>query len=75
MNRTSSPSQANKPATLTLIATLLVMPFALSGCGTLVGAGVGGVAGSMIGSGTGKTLATIGGAAAGAVIGHKVTGE
>ena len=57
------------------IAALAASQMALSACGTLVGAGVGGLAGSTIGSGTGRTAATIGGAAAGAVVGHAVTGD
>lgn len=41
------------------------------GVGTVAGGVVGGVLGSQVGSGTGQTAATIGGAAAGAYIGHQ----
>lgn len=47
----------------------------LSGCGTLVGAGAGAYGGNQIGSGSGKTAATVGGAVAGGLLGHAVTGD
>jgi osmotically inducible lipoprotein OsmB len=53
----------------------LVLIFSLSACGTLVGAGAGGLAGNQFGEGSGKTAATIGGVAAGGLIGHAVTGD
>jgi uncharacterized protein YcfJ len=40
--------------------------------GTVAGGVAGGVLGSMIGHGTGKTVATIGGAGAGALVGNEV---
>lgn len=40
--------------------------------GTLVGAGIGGLAANQIGSGSGRTAATVGGALAGAAIGSHV---
>jgi outer membrane lipoprotein SlyB len=58
-----------------VIGLLTLSPVGLAGCGTLVGAGVGGVAGNQIGKGNGKTAATIGGAAVGAVAGHAITGD
>lgn len=58
-----------------LVAALLIAPVGLSACGTLVGAGVGGVAGSQFGKGNGKTAATIGGAILGGVAGHAITGN
>jgi outer membrane lipoprotein SlyB len=42
------------------------------GVGTIAGGVVGGVLGSQVVSGTGQTAATIGGAAAGAYIGHQL---
>jgi outer membrane lipoprotein SlyB len=62
-------------ARLGLALVLLAAPAGLTACGTLVGAGVGGVAGNQIGKGNGKTAATIGGAAVGAVAGHAITGD
>ncbi|HUD50005.1 glycine zipper 2TM domain-containing protein [Parvibaculum sp.] len=72
MTRTSAPARLAKYG---LIGLLALSPLGLGGCGTLVGAGVGGVAGNQIGSGKGKTAATIGGAAVGAVAGHAITGD
>jgi outer membrane lipoprotein SlyB len=40
--------------------------------GTLVGAGVGGLAGNQIGSGSGRTAATVGGALVGGAVGSRV---
>jgi len=40
--------------------------------GTLVGAGVGGLAGNQVGSGSGRRAATVGGALAGAAVGSHV---
>ncbi|MDP2026399.1 glycine zipper 2TM domain-containing protein [Sulfuriferula sp.] len=42
------------------------------GLGTVVGGVVGGILGSQVGSGTGQTVATVGGAAAGAYVGHQL---
>ncbi len=72
MRRTSVPARLAKFA---VIGVILLSPVGLTACGTLVGAGVGGVAGNQIGSGRGKTAATIGGAAVGAVAGHAITGD
>jgi outer membrane lipoprotein SlyB len=44
----------------------------LSGCGTLVGAGAGGLVGNQFGKGSGKTAATLGGIAAGGYLGSKL---
>ncbi len=52
-------------------SALLVALISTSGCGTAVGAGIGGVAGHAIGNGS--TAATVGGAVVGGVIGHEVT--
>jgi outer membrane lipoprotein SlyB len=66
---------AAKVARYSLAGLLLLSPVGLTACGTLVGAGVGGLAGNQIGSGNGKTAATIGGAAVGAIAGHAITGD
>jgi len=42
------------------------------GLGTVAGGVVGGVLGSQVGAGSGQTAATIGGAAAGAYVGHQM---
>lgn len=42
------------------------------GLGTVAGGVVGGILGSQVGSGTGQTVATVGGAAAGAYVGHQL---
>lgn len=70
MDRVSSPARL---AQIALITSLVVSP--LAGCGTLVGAGAGGLVGHQFGTGNGNTAATIGGAAVGAVVGHTVTGD
>ncbi len=54
---------------------LVAVPLALSACGTAVGAAGGGLAGNQFGHGSGKTAATVGGVAAGGLIGHAVTGD
>ncbi|HWI28884.1 MAG TPA: glycine zipper 2TM domain-containing protein [Stellaceae bacterium] len=56
---------------------LLVASFALmlSACGTLVGAGAGGLAGNQFGHGSGKTAATAAGVIGGGVLGHALTGD
>jgi uncharacterized protein YcfJ len=56
------------------IVSLLSM-FALMGCGTLVGAGAGGLAGNQFGKGSGKTAATAAGVIGGGVLGHALTGN
>lgn len=48
---------------------------ALAGCGTLVGAGAGGYAGSQFGKGSGNTAATVGGIVGGGMLGHALTGD
>lgn len=63
-------TRAAWPITLALISLL-----ALDACGTLVGAGAGGLAGNQFGKGKGKTAATVGGVVGGAVIGHALTGD
>jgi outer membrane lipoprotein SlyB len=57
-----------------VIGLLALSPLGLAGCGAAVGGAAGGLAGNQIGSGNGKTAATIGGAAAGALIGNSMTG-
>ena len=42
------------------------------GAGTVIGGVVGGVLGNQVGSGNGRTVATVAGAAGGALIGHQV---
>jgi len=42
------------------------------GLGTVAGGVVGGILGNQVGGGTGKTVATVGGAAAGAYVGHQL---
>ena len=56
------------------IVSLLSL-FALMGCGTLVGAGAGGLAGNQFGKGSGKTAATAAGVIGGGVLGHALTGD
>jgi uncharacterized protein YcfJ len=56
------------------IASLLGL-FALMGCGTLVGAGAGGLAGNQFGKGSGKTAATAAGVIGGGLLGHALTGD
>jgi outer membrane lipoprotein SlyB len=46
--------------------------FALAGCGTLVGAGAGGLAGNQFGHGSGKTAATAAGVIGGGLLGHEL---
>lgn len=67
-------SLSAKLAKIAVIGALILAPISLAGCGATVGAVAGGVAGNQIGKGDGKTAATIGGAAAGAIIGNAVTG-
>jgi len=56
------------------IAGLIVLlPLALVGCGTAVGAGAGGYAGNRLTHGS--AVGTVGGAVAGGVLGHVLTGE
>jgi outer membrane lipoprotein SlyB len=57
-----------------MLAVLAVI-FSLGGCGTMVGAGAGGLAGNQFGKGTGKTAATIGGVVGGGLLGHALTGD
>ena len=58
---------------LAIIGALLAL--LLSGCGTLVGAGAGGLAGNQFGHGSGKAAATAGGVVGGALVGHALTGD
>jgi outer membrane lipoprotein SlyB len=58
-----------------IIAILSVIGLLLSGCGTLVGAGAGGLAGNQFGSGSGKTAATAAGVIGGGILGHELTGN
>lgn len=55
------------------IVLALSMPVALTGCGTLLGAGAGGVAGNQFGKGKGKTAATAAGVVGGGILGHELT--
>ncbi len=50
----------------------LVTLFALMGCGTLVGAGAGGLAGNQFGKGKGKDAATAAGVIGGGILGHEL---
>jgi uncharacterized protein YcfJ len=54
------------------ILTVLALTVMLSGCGTLLGAGAGGLVGNQFGKGSGKTAATLGGIAAGGYLGSKL---
>lgn len=47
----------------------------LGACGTLVGAGAGAYGGNQLGHGSGKAAATAGGAVAGGLLGHALTGQ
>ena len=55
-------------------ASLLTL-VALAGCGTLVGAGAGGLAGNQFGHGSGKAAATAAGVIGGGLLGHALTGN
>ena len=55
---------------ITSVVLLFLASLTLSACAEVVGAGVGGYAGSQLGKGNGKTAATVGGAAIGAGVGH-----
>ena len=57
------------------IVIALSTPIALSGCGTMLGAGAGGLAGNQFGKGTGKTAATAAGVVGGGLLGHELTGH
>ncbi len=57
------------------VALAVILLLGLGGCGTLVGAGAGGLAGNQFGKGSGKTAATAGGVVGGALIGHAITGD
>jgi len=52
---------------------ILLLPLALAGCGTAVGAGAGGVAGNVLTDGS--TAGTVIGAVGGGVLGHVITGN
>lgn len=67
-------SFASKAGRYGVIGLLILSPIGLAGCGAVVGGAAGGVAGNQFGKGNGKTAATIGGAAAGALIGNSMTG-
>ena len=54
------------------ILSVVAMVLMLSGCGTLLGAGAGGLVGNQFGKGSGKTAATLGGIAAGGYLGSKL---
>ncbi|MDE1174701.1 MAG: glycine zipper 2TM domain-containing protein [Parvibaculaceae bacterium] len=58
-----------------IVSMLMIAPLGLASCGTVVGAGAGGLVGNQFGKGNGKTAATIGGAVVGGVLGHAVTGD
>jgi outer membrane lipoprotein SlyB len=58
-----------------IIAIMGVLGLLISGCGTLVGAGAGGLAGNQFGKGSGKDAATAAGVIGGGVLGHAVTGD
>lgn len=57
---------------LLAMASMIMM---LSACGTLVGAGAGGLAGNQFGKGSGKDAATAAGVIGGGILGHEITGE
>lgn len=48
-----------------------VVALFLSGCGTLVGAGAGGLVGNQFGKGSGKDAATAAGVIGGGILGHE----
>ena len=58
---------------LKMAGLILLLPLALTGCGTAVGAGAGGVAGNVLTDGS--TTGTIIGAVGGGVLGHVITGD
>jgi len=69
----SQPAQAacNECGTVTNVKTVKIEGKG-SGLGAVAGGVVGGVLGHQVGGGTGKDLATIGGVAGGAYVGHQV---
>ena len=58
-----------------IIAIVSLLGILLSGCGTLVGAGAGGLAGNQLGKGKGKDAATAAGVVGGGILGHTLTGD
>jgi uncharacterized protein YcfJ len=56
-------------------AAMVALVLMLSSCGTLVGAGAGGLAGNQFGHGSGKTAATAAGVVGGGLLGHALTGD
>ena len=69
----SQPAQAvcNECGTVTDVKTVKIEGEA-SGVGAVAGGVLGGVLGNQVGGGTGKNVATIGGIAGGAYVGHQV---
>jgi uncharacterized protein YcfJ len=67
--------QAVEEQVMRIIAIMSVVGLLASGCGTLVGAGAGGLAGNQFGKGSGKGAATAAGVVGGGVLGHAVTGD
>ena len=69
----SQPAQAvcNECGTVTDVKTVKIEGEA-SGVGAVAGGVVGGILGNQIGGGTGKKVATIGGLAGGAYVGHQM---
>ncbi len=57
------------------LLSILTLCLALAGCGTLVGAGAGGLAGNQFGHGKGKDAATAAGVVGGGLVGHALTGD
>jgi outer membrane lipoprotein SlyB len=55
-----------------MLVMLSVVALVLSGCGTLVGAGAGGLAGNQFGKGKGKDAATAAGVVGGGILGHEL---
>ena len=66
-------AQRSAPHRLGMAGFILLLPLALAGCGTAVGAGAGGVAGNVLTNGS--TAGTVIGAVGGGVLGHVITGN
>ena len=73
--RSHDRGQAIEEKVMRIIAIMSVVGLLASGCGTLVGAGAGGLAGNQFGKGSGKGAATAAGVIGGGVLGHAVTGD
>lgn len=75
MRSTQRPTLPSRRQAVWPVAIAMIALLTLGACGTMVGAGVGGLAGNQFGKGKGKTAATAAGVVGGAVLGHALTGD